>query len=469
MGCGMTSVHNAVATAAAQQCYACSPAALGQARRALDTQRHPPTARSTCAPRFDHGFDRLRVHARSVPALQPKLVIGAAGDRFEREADAVAEQVMREAPPAEPTAGRSVAPLQRSTDAAGGFETLQRQSDSPYSIDDGVVTAAEGEPEDDAAAPIQAKPAPGGLTGVAPGVAGRIQALRGHGSPLPAPLRSFMEPRFGHDFGSVRIHTGSAATAVAARLNARAFTIGRDMVFGDGQFASHSAAGQRLIAHELTHVVQQGHAPKLLPAAAEPAAALAPEAGMHAPQPGLVSATEQAALIRRVKWHPNKSSGKRSAPWGLPGPTGDVLKAKTDAGTAIDIWRPDDGTTYWCHGFTFGGSTAKAGPYSIWGQTVPAVLKDDGWKQTYSCMAQPSDILVFWDAQGMVTHSGIIRSVSAPGGRVDDAASTLESKWGNGSHNTSSWADNAKNYGRYRCYSKAPVTGACSGNGANER
>lgn len=463
-------VHNAVATATAREREARIPSALAQARLAHEAGRRPPAACSACAAPFEHAFDRLRVHAHSAPAVQPKLFIGAPGDRFEQEADAVAEQVMRQAQPTEPAASRSVAPLPGRASAAGGFETLQRQSVSPFSIDDGLLTEADGEPEGDAAPPLQAKLAPGGRPGVAPGVAGRIQALRAQGSPLPAPVRSFMETRFGHDFGKVRVHTGSAATAVAARINARAFTIGRDIVFGDGQFASHSAAGQRLIAHELTHVVQQGHAPKLAQAAGRAGAAREPGADVRAPQRALVSNPDpQAALIRRVKWHPNKSSGKTSAPWGSGGPTGEVLKGQTDAGTAIDIWHPADGKTYWCHGYTFGGMTAKGGPYSVWGETVPTVLKDDGWKQTLSCMAQASDILVFWDAQGMVTHSGIIRKVSATGGRVDDATSMLESKWGSGAHNTSSWETNAKSYGRYRCFSKAPVTGVCSGNGANEQ
>ena len=186
------------------------------------------------------------------------------------------------------------------------------------------------------------------------------------------------------------------------------------------------------------------------------------------PGPVTASASQDSRVIRRVKWNPNKATGEVSFPWGT-GPSGDVHKAATDAGTPIEIWRPHDGTTYWCHGYTFGGASAKGGPYSLWGDVVPTVLQDDGWKQTYSCMAQPKDILVFWDDKGLVTHSGIVRGVSPPGGgQVNDAASTLESKWGNGSHNTSSWETNAKDYGKYRCYSKSPLTGVCKGKGANE-
>ncbi|MHC5258245.1 eCIS core domain-containing protein [Streptomyces sp. UC4497] len=83
------------------------------------------------------------------------------------------------------------------------------------------------------------------------------------GSPLPATTRSFMESGFGRDFGDVRVHTGPQAAGSADRLNARAFTSGRDIFFGAGQYNPGTTAGQGLLAHELTHVVQQrsGRAP----------------------------------------------------------------------------------------------------------------------------------------------------------------------------------------------------------------
>lgn len=395
--------------------------------------------------RFAHDFAHLQ--SGGVPAWQPKLAIGAPGDRFEQEADATAERVMRE----------TVAPVTSVSRLAvpGGFATLQRDTRSPYSIDEGVVQELV---DAEAAASVQMKPAVGaaGAAAVSATLAGRIGGLRPGGAALPGPLRAFMEPRFGHDFSRVRIHTGGDATDMAARLDARAFTVGSDIVFGAGQFDATGAAGLRLLAHELTHVVQQGHASRV-------------ERGAGSATIAARRADFGSDMLRRVVWHPNKPTGKASAPWGTGGPTGKLLEGTTDAGTPIKIWRPEDGKTYWCHGYTFGGSTAKAGPYSIFGETVPAVLKDDGWKPTYSCMAQPSDILVFSDALGLVMHSGIVRSVVAPGGRVDDAKSTLESKWGSAPLNTSSWETNAKQYGKYRCYSKAPLTGVCSGNGAHEQ
>ncbi|MEO8752655.1 MAG: DUF4157 domain-containing protein, partial [Casimicrobiaceae bacterium] len=228
-------------------------------RRPRDDEPQDGAACSTCAPRVAHDFGRMPVHERSAQVVQPKLFVGAPGDRFEREADAMAEHVMRQ--PEQPDAGAY--PLPCASCAANGEETIRRLPESPYSIDDGVVTQVEGEPEGgDSGEPVQAKFAAGAPSAVAPAVAGGIRALRGGGAPLSTTLRAFMEGRIGHDFGQVRVHTGSAAHAAAGRIRARAFTLGRDIVFADGQFAGHTDAGKRLLAHELTHVVQQGHAPR---------------------------------------------------------------------------------------------------------------------------------------------------------------------------------------------------------------
>jgi hypothetical protein len=66
-----------------------------------------------------------------------------------------------------------------------------------------------------------------------------------------------MEPRFGTDFSAVRVHTDSNAQSLARSVNAQAFTVGNDVVFGAGQYAPESDSGKRLLAHELTHVIQQ--------------------------------------------------------------------------------------------------------------------------------------------------------------------------------------------------------------------
>ena len=86
------------------------------------------------------------------------------------------------------------------------------------------------------------------------------EVLRSPGNPLPPASRAFFESGFGHDFAKVRIHTDARASDSARNVNARAYTVGRDIVFGRGENDPHSSAGRHLLAHELAHVVQQSGA-----------------------------------------------------------------------------------------------------------------------------------------------------------------------------------------------------------------
>ena len=88
-------------------------------------------------------------------------------------------------------------------------------------------------------------------------VAGVREALHDSGRPLDPRTRGYMESRFGVDFGNVRIHTGDRASQSARQINARAYTVGSDVVFSSGKYAPETASGRKLLAHELTHVVQQ--------------------------------------------------------------------------------------------------------------------------------------------------------------------------------------------------------------------
>lgn len=84
-----------------------------------------------------------------------------------------------------------------------------------------------------------------------------VQSFKGGGQSLSKNTLTFFEPRFNHRFDHVKIHTGSHAARVARSVHARAFTVGHDIVFGDGHYAPATPAGKKLLAHELTHVVQQ--------------------------------------------------------------------------------------------------------------------------------------------------------------------------------------------------------------------
>jgi hypothetical protein len=101
---------------------------------------------------------------------------------------------------------------------------------------------------------LQRKESGAGLAAAPPVV---HEVLRSPGQALDASARSFMEPRFGHDFARVRVHTDAKAASSARAVNASAYTVGNDIVFDSGRFNSTSRDGRHLLAHELTHVVQQ--------------------------------------------------------------------------------------------------------------------------------------------------------------------------------------------------------------------
>lgn len=175
-----------------------------------------------------------------------KVVVGQAGDGYEQEADRVAQQVM--AMP-EPTANSQ--PVQRQVEEEQEEESVQKSALAD-SITPLIQRASEEEPLQHSA---------NGGSQASGDLETRLKSSKGGGSPLPNEVRSFMEPRFGVDFSSVRVHTDSSAVQMNKDLGAQAFTQGNDIYYGAGK----SPAQDDLTAHELTHVVQQtgGIQPKL--------------------------------------------------------------------------------------------------------------------------------------------------------------------------------------------------------------
>jgi hypothetical protein len=198
------------------------------------------------APGAGHSFAHLPVQAPQPMALQAKLTVNAPGDVYEQEAERVADQVMR-AGDDRPQLQRAVT-LRLQRCAACGGETPPGQP---------KCAACAAKDEDEHA---QAREEPGATPEVTADTQAAIEAMRGGGQPLDPATRALLEPRFGHDFSQVRVHTDARAAATAQSVNALAFTVGRDIVFGGGQYQPGSNAGRRLLAHELTHVVQQGAA-----------------------------------------------------------------------------------------------------------------------------------------------------------------------------------------------------------------
>jgi hypothetical protein len=208
-----------------------------------------------------HDFSQISVYPKSPASVQTKLTVGAPGDRFEQEADRVAERVM----------SMPESRVQRACACESG----------------------EKDPKQDL---LQAKgegASPG--TGVAPQAVHDV--LGSAGQALDSGTKSFFEPRFGHDFSQVRLHTGQDAARAARSVSALAFTVGRDIVFGAGRYQPQTQAGRSLLAHELTHVMQQGGSQQTLMRACDcatiggrkPDSTVPEEAGVASAFPGLVS------------------------------------------------------------------------------------------------------------------------------------------------------------------------------------
>ncbi len=193
--------------------------------------------------------------------LQASLKVSTPHDPAEREAEATARKIMRLAVP-----DSSIAYVR--TDGGGVFRQVQKEEkekekklqpklESPHIrrfADSGVL------------APRGQKPA-GRLLRKAEGqpeatakVSAEIQGSQATGAPLPLGVRRFMEPRFQADFSQVKVHTGDKAAGLSRQLNAQAFTVGHQIYFGKDRFQPESLEGKELIAHELTHTIQQGAA-----------------------------------------------------------------------------------------------------------------------------------------------------------------------------------------------------------------
>ena len=207
-------------------------------------------------PRFGHDFSSISVQATSaqagpamescslrsgptrcpfggachtcLPRLQTKLIINQPGDEFELEADRVAEQVLQMPEPVASKLPDTAANPERLR-CEENQESVQRFSFRPSSIS------------------VHTAPVPPIVH----------EVLRSPGRPLEPETFVFFRSRLCHDFKDVRIHSDEIAAKSALVMKARAFTVGRDVVFGEGQYSPQTRDGQRLLGHELTHVMQQ--------------------------------------------------------------------------------------------------------------------------------------------------------------------------------------------------------------------
>jgi hypothetical protein len=176
--------------------------------------------RSFMEPRFGYDFSQVKVYAGAQTAPGAKTVadrstgqaglsVSQPGDKYEQEADRVADLI---------------ATLPTAPSAVGQQIYKQAGDDHDHHT---------------------------------PGIDAHFEVLKGKGQPLSASVRALLEPRFQHDFSHVRVFTDPAAATLASVLNARAFTFGSDMVFGRSEYSPMTISGQHLLAHELTHTIQQ--------------------------------------------------------------------------------------------------------------------------------------------------------------------------------------------------------------------
>ncbi|MBW4436944.1 MAG: DUF4157 domain-containing protein [Pleurocapsa minor GSE-CHR-MK-17-07R] len=194
--------------------------------------------------------------------IQAKMTVGAADDAYEREADTVAAQVM---------SGSSESSVQRAgeedelamkriqRESEGGemeeeeiaLKRIQRESEGGESEDEELMLARTDEQVDMS-----------GSFDVGGDIEQQIASTSGSGQSMPQESTSFFADRMGHDFSNVNIHTDTQSDTLNRSLGSRAFTTGNDIYFRGGEFNPGSSGGQELLAHELTHVVQQtGGAP----------------------------------------------------------------------------------------------------------------------------------------------------------------------------------------------------------------
>jgi hypothetical protein len=213
--------------------------------RGMETQEQPEAETSTVQRQFPLGGAALAAVAPpilSMPTVQTKLTIGKPGDVYEQEADRMAQQVM-----SMPRAAAAPPQLQRfreedspvgmySSLAQSITHVVHRRVDEQVQMREIVQRAFQ----------VGGNRASGDLES-------RLNASIGGGNALAPEVRAFMEPRFGADFSSVRVHTGSDAVQMNRELGAQAFAHGSDVYFGAGK----SPGNNELTAHELTHVVQQ--------------------------------------------------------------------------------------------------------------------------------------------------------------------------------------------------------------------
>jgi len=176
--------------------------------------------------------------------IQPKLKVSQPGDEFEQEADRVAEQILNMPAAAAPSITTTHVNNDINNDAKLNRKCKSCEEEEEHSKNLKISRQEKGNLTSKDDIPYSA-------------TIGIDNTLSQSGNPIDSSTREFMETRFGHDFGNVRIHTNDNAAKSAESINSRAFTLDNNIVFGTGQYNPYSNDGKKLLSHELTHFIQQ--------------------------------------------------------------------------------------------------------------------------------------------------------------------------------------------------------------------
>jgi hypothetical protein len=307
--------------------------------------------------------------------LQTKLAINKPGDEYEQEANRIADQVT--ATPAQTVASSESPRIQRSA----GQPASQTETTAPASVD---------------------------------------QALSSPGKPLEPALQQDMEQRFGYDFSHVRVHSGTAADQSAQDISATAYTVGPDIVFGADRFTPGTHEGQRLIVHELTHVVQQSRAKGISAGDSAGKRGLSPISSLSEPLHGLHAAqgTPGLALQRKPDDKPVSPKPPKATP---PKPIPQKGLSRTLYVINNDIWNwlptavRTSAETELKSLFAFVGAAKGEKPFSIkvataaqlpeqfdFSESVVSVIRGDPDTYVKDAFARQNEQIRSWLAQQRV-------------------------------------------------------------------
>ena len=395
------------------------------------------------------------------PPVQAKLTVSSPDDPQEKEADSVADQVMRMPEPVSMPAAREDDMLQKKEE---GIEAPVTEMPHPVisrmiqckaaAVQTKLGTAVQRSYLGDDMGSFEINPkhlslypsdvlqrsGRGPPTGSIP-FEQSLSTSKGGGSALPIDTRQFMESRFNADFSGVRIHTGSHAESLSTQIHAQAFTHGNDIYFNNGRYSPNTASGSLLLAHELTHTIQQGASQSNTAGNANTAVARKPiiQRSYGAPVSQLDSAIQHAKSQEgKINAHKEGEDGYRSG-WqtlleifkstfgedkivsgsggtAVPGTVSemDIKKKRTATGVAVvDPNNTDrtmtgdrDAMPSWCGIFVFWALNKSGVPMPKWklGQNVlkPESLNPPG------ALPKPGDIA--W--RQAFSHFAIVESVS---------------------------------------------------------